>query len=240
MFEEHKPDVLINCAAYTAVDKAEEETVLADKINHISSEILAKNCAKHHCRFIHISTDYVFDGETNKPYSENDKCNPSSSYGKTKLLGEQAVMQNSPDSIILRTSWLYSEFGNNFMKTMIRLGNERPELKVVFDQIGTPTYAGALADGIIHILLKHQQDNEWYSGIYHFSNQGVCSWYDFATWIMAEKKLDCKVFPIESHEFPTPVKRPHYSVLNKSKFENTFNFSIPHWTESAKRCIDKL
>lgn len=239
-FAENKPQIIINCAAYTAVDKAESEKELANAINHIAPKLLAQQSKKHACQFIHISTDYVFDGKHYKPYNENDECKPDSVYGETKHQGEIACLAANPDSIVLRTSWLYSEFGNNFMKTMLRLGQEKESLNVVFDQIGTPTYADTLALGTLQIMTNYKQDRTWKSGIYHVSNQGVCSWYDFAKWIMEEAKIDCKISPIESKDYPTPAKRPFYSVLNKQKFEQTFGYSIPHWRESAKQCLNAL
>ncbi len=239
-FKQHTPDVLIHCAAYTAVDKAESQQKIAHKVNHIASYKLALQCQKTNCKMIHISTDYVFDGRHYKPYVETDRCKPISAYGQTKLSGEIAVRNSLSDAIILRTSWLYSEFGENFLKTMLKLGKAREELNVVFDQTGTPTYAGSLAEGIIRILQDYQTENKWVTGIYHFSNQGVCSWYDFAQWIMDEAKLDCQINPITTEKFPTPARRPFYSVLNKAKFENTFEHHIPHWTDAAKACFSQL
>ncbi len=238
--KEHKPQILINCAAYTAVDKAEKEKELANAINHIAPKLLAQQTKKHECQLIHISTDYVFDGKHYRPYNETDKCNPNSVYGETKHLGEIACLSANPESIVLRTSWLYSEFGGNFMKTILRLGQEKESLNVVFDQIGTPTYADSLALGILQIINKYQHNQIWEYGIYHVSNQGVCSWYDFAKWIMEEAKLECKISPIESKDYPKPANRPYYSVLNKQKFEQTFQYSIPHWRESAKQCLNAL
>ena len=179
-------------------------------------------------------------GKNSPPYSETDECKPESVYGVTKYKGEVAVKEKDPGSIIIRTSWLYSEYGNNFMKTMIRLGSEKDELNVVFDQAGSPTYAGSLAEGILHILSGFSDKKKWVPGTYHFANQGVCSWYDFAFWIMEKKQLNCRIQPIESDGYPTAAKRPHYSVLNKAKFEQTFEFRIPHWTKAAGICIEKL
>lgn len=239
-FEKNNPDVLVNCAAYTAVDKAEDESVMAEKINTQSPKTLGEYCQKYKCKFIHISTDYVFNGETFEPYRESDIPNPESVYGKTKLRGERAVVEKNPDAIVLRTSWLYSEFGKNFMKTILSLGDSRDELNVVCDQVGTPTWAGDLAEAIIHIINSLFLKEIWYSGIYHFSNQGVCSWYDFAFWIISERQLNCQVNPIDTKDYPTPAKRPKYSVLNKAKFESVYKYRIPNWTVSAKKCIDLL
>lgn len=239
-FEKNNPNVLVNCAAYTAVDKAEDESVMAEKINSQSPKILGEYCQKYKCKFIHISTDYVFDGETFEPYRESDIPNPESVYGETKLLGEKAVVEENPEAIVLRTSWLYSEFGKNFMKTMLSLGESRAELNVVCDQVGTPTWAGDLSEAIIHIINSLFLQEIWYPGIYHFSNQGVCSWYDFAFWIISERQLNCQVNPIDTKDYPTPAKRPKYSVLNKAKFESVYKYRIPNWTVSAKKCIDLL
>ncbi len=235
--DKNKFDFIINCAAYTAVDKAETDIELAKKINIIGVKNLAKLSSLKNIPIIHISTDYVFDGQAFNPYKESDKTNPNSAYGNTKLLGENEL-QNIENHIIIRTSWLYSTFGNNFVKTMLRLGNERESLNVVFDQIGTPTYAENLAQAILQILKLSENDmNAFKSGIYHYSNEGVCSWYDFAVEIMKISKTDCKIFPIETKDFPTPAKRPNYSLLNKSKIKNAFQIEIPHWTESLKKCI---
>jgi len=239
-FKTNSPDMLINCAAYTAVDKAETEEESAKRINHLAVENIAIACKKSHCKLIHISTDYVFNGLHFKPYLETDVCEPVSVYGKTKRLGENVVIKVLSDAIIIRTSWLYSEFGGNFMKTMLKLGKTRESLNVVFDQIGSPTYAGSLAAGIIQIVEKYQNENLWKAGIYHFSNQGACSWYDFAYWIMEKAKLNCQIYPITSEQFPTPAKRPFYSVLDKTKFEKTYHYNIPHWTDAAEICLANL
>lgn len=224
---------IINCAAYTAVDKAESDFDLAQKINAKGPE----NLAKTGIPLIHISTDYVFDGTACKPYVETDEVNPQSVYGKTKLEGEQAVLKYANTAIIIRTAWLYSTFGNNFVKTMRRLGAERKQLSVVFDQVGTPTYARDLAQAIVDIL---PQVKTGMKEIYHFSNEGVCSWYDFATAVMAQSDLDCEVLPIESKDYPTPAKRPNYSVLNKEKIKRDFNLKINHWAVSLADCVEKL
>ena len=236
----NSPAILINCAAYTAVDKAETDYDNANKINHFAVKNIAIACQKTNCKLIHISTDYVFDGNHYKPYIETDACKPVSIYGKTKLSGEQATLENTSDAMIIRTSWLYSEFGGNFMKTMLKLGETRDNLNVVFDQVGSPTYAGSLAEGILQILKCYQSENTWEAGIYHFSNQGVCSWYDFAKWIMGKAKYTCQVHPITTDQYPTPAKRPFYSVLDKSKFEKTYQYRIPHWTDAAAECLASL
>jgi len=232
---ENKIDVIINCAAYTAVDKAEEEQELADLINHKAVEYLATIAKENKCKLIHISTDYVFNGESFRPYLESDSVAPNSVYGKTKLDGEIIMQKINPSaSIIIRTSWVYSSFGANFVKTMLRLGREKESLGVIFDQVGTPTYARDLAKTILDIL--PQIKNETVE-LYHYSNEGVLSWYDFAKEIMKMAKLDCVISPIETKEYPTPAKRPHYSLLNKSKIKNRFNLEIPFWKDSLEKCL---
>jgi len=229
---------VINCAAYTAVDKAEQEKDLAFKINAHGPENLAKACQLNNCRFIHISTDYVFDGMNHQPYTETDTTEPPSTYGKTKLEGENLVLKEKADSLIIRTSWLYSEFGGNFLKTMMKYGQERPELRVVFDQIGSPTYAGDLATAILEIL--HNDSHKQESGIYHFSNEGVVSWYDFAKEIMEETHIDCQITPILSVEYPLPAPRPFYSVMDKAKIKKDFNIKIPYWKDGLRECLKAL
>lgn len=220
--EQNNFDCIINCAAYTAVDKAEDEPLLAEAVNHLG----AKWLAKYGRTIIHISTDYVFDGTSHVPYLEDYQTNPVSEYGKTKLAGEKAVMEQAETAIIIRTSWVYSSYGNSFVKTMLRLGRERESLNVVCDQIGTPTYAGDLAKAIVKILPQiHRNRKE----IYHFTNEGVCSWYDFAVAIMELAGLPCKVYPIESNDYPSKAKRPYYSVLNKKKIKDVFCLQIRHW-----------
>lgn len=226
-------DVIINCAAYTAVDKAETDIELATKINVDGPRNLAKSGAK----VIHISTDYVFDGTGYKPYNPDEKTNPVSVYGKTKRAGELAVIENADVAVIIRTAWLYSPYGNNFVKTMRRLGNEKSEINVVADQIGTPTYAADLADAIVKILPQITSEN---SGVYHFTNEGVCSWYDFANEIMDLSNLKCVVNPIKSSQYPTPASRPFYSVLDKDKIKQVFGINIKHWKDGLKRCISEL
>lgn len=226
-------EAIINCAAYTAVDKAESDEQLAELINVIGP----KNLAMTGVPLIHISTDYVFDGTNCKPYVETDIPNPQTVYGRTKLAGEKAVFDNADTAIVIRTAWLYSTFGNNFVKTMRKLGAERDCLNVVFDQVGTPTYAGDLAKVIVEIL---PQMKSGMKEVYHFSNEGVCSWYDFALAVMAQSDLDCNVLPIESREYPTPAKRPHYSVLNKAKIKRDFGVKINNWAVSLAECVEKM
>ena len=228
-----KYEAVINCAAYTAVDKAEDEPELAEKINVIGP----KNLAKTGVPLVHVSTDYVFDGQNCVPYKESDKTAPRSVYGVTKLSGEQSVIDNASTAVVIRTAWLYSEFGNNFVKTMQRLGAERESLNVVFDQVGTPTYAKDLAQAIVEILPQLKIGTK---EIYHFSNEGVCSWYDFAVSIMQKSGLSCKVFPIESSQYPTKATRPSYSVLNKGKIKSDFGIKIRHWEEALQECINNL
>ena len=230
---EVEPEVIINCAAYTAVDKAESDADLARKINVDG----VYNLARLGTKLVHISTDYVFDGRNWLPYSEDDKPNPQSIYGKTKLEGERRALEANSNTVIVRTAWLYSAHGNNFVKTMRRLGAERAELNVVFDQVGTPTCAGDLAQAIVDILPQMNREN---AGIYHFSNEGVASWYDFAVEIMAQSSLNCKVKPIESREYPTPAVRPSFSVLNKAKIKKVFGVNVPYWKESLVECLKQF
>jgi dTDP-4-dehydrorhamnose reductase len=231
-------DVIINAAAYTAVDKAEEDKENANKVNHLATKYLAEIAKEHTLKLIHISTDYVFDGKNYKPYNEDDAVNPNGVYGATKLAGEEAMRTINPqNSIIIRTSWVYSSFGANFVKTMIRLGKERDSLGVIFDQVGTPTYARDLAKTILDILTKvGTQEVE----VYHYSNEGVLSWYDFAKEIMRMAKIECEVNPIETKEYPTPATRPHYSLLNKAKIKKDFNLNIPYWKDSLDNCLKVL
>ncbi|WP_373074037.1 dTDP-4-dehydrorhamnose reductase [Sulfurimonas sp.] len=231
-------DVIINCAAYTAVDKAEDDQENANNINHLAVKYLSEIAKEKSVNMIHVSTDYVFNGKNHKPYVEEDSVNPNSVYGKTKLDGENAMLHINPkNSIIIRTSWVYSSFGANFVKTMLRLGKERDELGVIFDQVGTPTYARDLAKIILEIQPKIDNENV---EIYNYSNEGVLSWYDFAKEIMRMAKLDCIVNPIETKEYPTPASRPHYSLLNKAKIKKVFNITIPYWKDSLDECLRKL
>ena len=236
--ETNQIDVIINCAAYTAVDKAEEDEELADKVNHLAVKYLAEVSCDRDIKLIHVSTDYVFDGKNYKPYVEDDATNPPSVYGKTKLDGEKALFEVAPkNSIIIRTSWVYSSFGANFVKTMLKYGKERDELRIIYDQVGTPTYARDLAMAILDIM--PQLDNEK-PEVYHYSNEGVLSWYDFAKEIMKMAKIECDVVPIETHEYPLPAPRPHYSLLNKRKIKKTFNITIPFWKDSLSECLIKM
>ncbi len=235
--EENSIEFIINGAAYTAVDKAEEEPEIADSINHKGVEYLAQAAAEFGAKLIHISTDYVFDGTAEVSYRETDLVNPVSVYGLSKLRGEQAVKEFAKDWIIIRTAWMFSEFGNNFVKTMIRLMSERSELNVVNDQRGTPTYAVDLAEMILLIM----DEPEWKSGIYHFTNSGETTWYDFALKIRELKGLEgCKVNPVTSAEYVTAARRPAYSVLDRSKIESAFGVVIPEWEEALERCVRKL
>ena len=232
----HKPDVLVNCAAYTAVDKAEDDEALCYKINCDAVRNLGEVAHAHGMTILHISTDYVFDGTSHVPYTEDIPVSPTNVYGKSKLAGEQALLQVCPNAIIIRTSWLYSGFGKNFVKTMLKLGSERDNLNVIFDQIGTPTYAADLADSMLQII----DSGKFAPGIYHFSNEGVCSWYDFTKMIFKLAQISCEVLPIESKEYAVRTPRPHYSVLNKSKFKSTFNQTIPYWVDGLERCLKVL
>ena len=228
-------DIIVNCAAYTAVDKAEDNPELCDKLNHIAPGYLARAAQSRNAAIIQISTDYVFDGTAHVPYTEKEPTCPNSVYGTTKLAGEQAVMAQCTNAMIIRTAWLYSTFGNNFVKTMIRLGKERESLGVVFDQIGTPTYAEDLARAIYAAI-----NQGIVPGIYHFSNEGVCSWYDFTIAIHRIAVITaCKVRPLHTDEYPAKAPRPNYSVLDKTKIKTTFGIEIPHWEESLTKCINK-
>ncbi len=235
-FDNNKFDIIINCAAYTAVDKAEQEAALANQINHLTVKQLASIASKQQARLIHISTDYVFDGESDKPYTETDETNPINVYGKTKLAGEkalQAVM--TMNAIIIRTSWLYSEYGNNFVKTMLRLGQERGELSVVSDQIGSPTYATDLAGAILEIIKnKEFREENQTTQIYHYSNLGKASWYEFAKEIFKIAEVGCKVNPITTQQYPTSAQRPKNTLMNKAKI---FSVGISDWKESLNTCI---
>ncbi|MFK7781784.1 dTDP-4-dehydrorhamnose reductase [Psychroserpens sp.] len=235
-FKRNKISFCVNCAAYTAVDKAESDQKKAHNVNVNGSENLAKTCAQYNSKLIHISTDFVFNGSSNTPYNEDDNTNPLGVYGLTKLEGEQKIQKNLEKYFIIRTSWLYSEFGNNFLKTMLRLSNNRDELGVVSDQIGTPTYAMDLA----HVILKIIKENHIAYGIYHYSNEGVASWYDFAFTIFDLSKVKITVNPISTEDFPTPAERPKYSVLDKTKIKEVFKLEIPHWKNSLKTAISNL
>ncbi|PHS73246.1 MAG: dTDP-4-dehydrorhamnose reductase [Cycloclasticus sp.] len=238
-FNQHTVDLIINCAAYTAVDKAESEPEQADQLNHLAVKRLAKMAVEQNAKLIHISTDYVFAGISCKPYVESDDVAPQGVYGLTKLKGEQAILSIMPDNaVIIRTSWLYSEFGNNFVKTMLKLGEQRNELNVVSDQLGTPTYAGDLAQAIICIVQSEAfNQTNFKSSIYHYSNEGVCSWYDFAKTIFELSGIDCSVSPIASKDYPTLAKRPNYNVLNKAKIKQAYALDVPYWKESLQSCL---
>jgi dTDP-4-dehydrorhamnose reductase len=241
-FEHNTFDIVINCAAYTAVDKAESEPELANQINHFAIEQLANIAKQDHAKLIHISTDYVFSGNQCRPYIETDEVAPHGVYGKTKLQGEQALQKTlKTNAIIIRTSWLYSEYGNNFFKTMIKLGQDRDNLNVIFDQVGTPTYAKDLAKAIMSIIQSQEfNQTDFKTNIVHFSNEGVCSWYDFAKTIFELTNIQCQVSPIETLNYPTPATRPHFSVLNKAKIKKTYHLTIPYWKDSAKWCLTAL
>ena len=231
-------NIIINCAAYTAVDKAEEQFELSNKINHLAVKNFASIAKEYNIKLIHVSTDYVFDGTNHVPYNETDKPNPQSVYGLTKLDGELAIKKINPaNSIIIRTSWVYSKYGNNFVKTMLCLGNERKELGVIVDQMGTPTYARDLAKTILEIFPKINNKN---LELFHYSNEGVCSWHEFAKAIFEIKGLNVKVNTIETFQYPTAAKRPSYSVLNKSKIRDQFKIDIPYWKDSLIYFINSL
>lgn len=261
-FEGKHFDAIINCAAYTAVDRAESESELADTINHRFVSMLSKIAKRNNAKLIHISTDYVFDGKHHRPYVESDPTHPQGIYGKTKCDGENAILTIAPaNAIIIRTSWVYSTFGANFVKTMLRLGKERESLGVIFDQVGTPTYARDLAAAILQILNvqfsmlnvdQSIQNSKLTNGntlgckiqnspqIYHYSNEGAASWYDFAKAIFELSGIVCNVNPITTDQYPTPATRPHYSLLNKAKIKNDFNLDIPYWRDSLRECITEI
>ncbi len=227
------PDIIISAGAYTAVDKAESEKELANKVNNLALDTISTWCAKNNSKLIHISTDYVFDGSSNTPIEESAATAPINWYGETKLKGEKAIQQNLPEAIIIRTAWVYSEYGNNFVKTMIRLMTERDSLNVVNDQIGSPTYALDLAKAIMNIAITEK----WQGGIYHYSNEGEISWFEFATAIRDLSNLECNVEAVSSSQFPTVAKRPSYSLLNTSKIIKTYNLNIPFWKKSLEECL---
>jgi dTDP-4-dehydrorhamnose reductase len=223
----------VNCAAYTAVDKAESEPQLAMQINGEAVGILAKTCKENETKLIHLSTDYVFDGTSNQPYTEEDEPNPLNVYGNSKLKGEKLSLEFHPDTVILRTSWVYSSFGKNFVKTMIKLMKEKESVSVVSDQIGSPTYASDLAEVVLGIV----SSEKFQPGIYHFTNDGILSWYEFAVRIKVLIERHCHVIPIPTSAYPTPAKRPPYSVLNKEKIKSTYGVELKPWQESLERCI---
>lgn len=233
---DNKIDVIVNCAAYTAVDAAEDNQEINDRLNHLAPGYLARAAQARGATMIQVSTDYVFDGTNHIPYTEDEPTCPASAYGTSKLAGEKNVMDHCEKAVVIRTAWLYSIYGNNFVKTMLRLGKERDTLGVIFDQIGTPTYARDLAVAIFAII-----DKGIVRGIYHFSNEGVCSWYDFTVAIHRLAGITgCKVNPIHTADYPTKAARPHYSVLDKTKIKETFGLDIPHWERSLKNCIELI
>ena len=241
-FDNNNFDVIINCGAYTAVDRAEEEQNLTNQVNHLAVKQLAGIAKEQKAKLIHISTDYVFDGTGSKPYKETDKTNPINVYGKTKLAGEKALQEIMPtNAMIIRTSWVYSEYGNNFVKTMLRLGKERDEINVVSDQIGSPTYATDLAKAILKIIdNRDYQDKDKATEIYHHSNKGEISWYDFTKEIFKLAKIDCKVSPITTEQYPTPAKRPRNTLMSKDKIIEEFSLEILDWKKSLETCITIL
>ena len=232
-------DVIVNCAAYTDVERAEDDEPTAELLNHKAAGNLAAAAKATGATLFHVSTDYVFDGTAHTPYTEDGTPSPLGAYGRTKLAGERAVMASGCRYLIFRTAWLYSEYGNNFLKTMLRLTSERDTLQVVFDQIGTPTYAGDLALALFSIIESERYAGN--EGVYHFTDEGVCSWYDFATEIAAAAGHDkCRIIPCHTSEFPTKATRPAYSVLDKTKVKQTFQMDIPHWREAMLYCLEKL
>lgn len=238
LFTLHKPDIVINCAAYTAVDKAETDIARAFEVNEQGVKNLVQLCIEHNCKLIHVSTDYVFDGSSNSPYQPADTVSPLGVYGISKRKGEEAIIDSSVNAVIIRTSWVFSPFGNNFVKTMLRFGKERDELNVVDDQFGCPTYAYDLADTCIRVA---ESDN-WSEGttIHHFSNSGKINWYTFAVEIMKHANLDCRINPIPSEEYPTPVERPKYSVLDSSSIQKAFKITPRPWQQALKDCLERI
>jgi len=238
VFESETIDALINCAAYTEVDQAETDVDNAFRVNETGSDYLAQITNKYNAHFIHVSTDYVFDGSANSPYSEDDLTNPVSVYGKSKLAGEEITFKKNKNSIVIRTSWLYSEYRKNFAKTILKFAQERDSLRVVFDQIGTPTYAGNLAKAVLSVLKNCFETKDNKAGIYHYSNLGICSWYDFAVYLLKSKNIDTYVAPVPSTEYQTKAARPAYSVLDKSKIIEKFNIEIPFWKDACDEMLD--
>ena len=234
--QDKRIDMIINCAAYTAVDRAETDEPLARLINALAVLNLGEVASETGARIVHVSTDYVFDGKAFVPYRESDEPNPVSAYGRTKLEGEQLLQQACAEAVIIRTAWLYSEYGNNFVKTMLRLGSERESLRVVYDQVGSPTYALDLARAIMKIV----ETDKWVPGVYHFTNEGVCSWYDFTVAIHGLAGIECDVEPVRSEQYPTPTERPHYSVLDKQKIKETYGVAVPHWHDGLQRCLKNM
>lgn len=237
-FAKNKIDVVVNCASYTAVDKAESEPEQAFKINAEAVKILAATCNDHNCPLIHISTDFVFSGRKYKPYIESDKPDPVSVYADSKFTGEELFLDTVNNGILIRTSWLYSEFGGNFVKTILKHAKAKDSLNVVFDQVGTPTYAFDLAEAILLILSSGNDIKV--REIYHYSNEGVASWYDFAVAVVDLAEIKCKIIPIEAKDYPLPAARPHFSVMNKAKIKNNFKLEIPYWRDSLGKCIKRI
>lgn len=243
VMDDYKPDIIINCAAYTAVDKAEEEPAKADLINAQAVGKMADWAEDNDALFIHISTDYVFNGEGTQPYLETHPTDPINQYGLSKLNGEKKATDNDKHSVILRTSWVYSEYGHNFVKTMLRLASENRDVNVVNDQLGSPTYAHDLAEGIFAVIRKYlnnDMNKSSVSGIYHFANQGITSWYEFALKIFELSNTECKIYPVPTSERPTPAKRPKYSVLNTEKYQKAFDCEIPDWEDGLRRCLRNM
>lgn len=244
IFEQYQPSWFINCAAYTAVDKAENDQETAYTVNGKSVGEIARQCNKHNTRLIHVSTDYVFNGRGSNPYLEDEKTEPVNYYGYTKWIGEKFALENNPGAtVIIRTSWVYSYHGNNFVKTMLRLMKDRSEIRVVSDQVGSPTYAFDLAEVILQIVANSdatKQTSDFQPGIYHFSNKGIISWYDFASAIRDMAELSCRVQPISTEEYPTPARRPSYSAMNTDKISNTYHVQLKDWKESLKECLKHL
>lgn len=241
LFSQQEIHACINCAAYTAVDKAEADEERAFQLNFEAVLNLAEACLQHNAQLVHISTDYVFDGKYYRPYTEEDEANPQSIYGASKLRGEAAAIGANPSTIVIRTAWLYSQFGVNFVKRMKELMQERPSLNVVFDQAGTPTYAVDLAKAVLHILQYRKLNPDTnVSGVYHYSNEGVTSWYDFAVTVKELTGAACEISPITTDLYPTPAQRPAYSVLNKQKIKTTFGIQVPYWKDSLKVCLQHL
>lgn len=236
LFAKHKFDYVINCAAYTAVDKAESEKEIAFAINKNAAGYIAEACNNTGAKLVHISTDFIFDGTASSPLKETDTAKPLGVYGASKWEGEEAVLSALPSALIIRTSWVYSTYGNNFVKTILRLCRERDSLNVIYDQVGTPTYARDLAYFILEILAEEK----YTAGVYNYSNEGVCSWYDFAIAIRDFAGLKTNISPIETHQYPTPAARPKYSVLNKAKVKATFGITIPYWRDSLYQCVELL